>query len=97
MAASHCVLAVRSDAKQFATPRSVQRVHKLADRIKYDLRCMPVEHWDGDEVQADQNAAVAESQTHVKERLVAMRTVITRERKWPDGSVTHEDRNLLRV
>ena len=38
---------------QFATPRSVQRVHKLADRIIYDLRCMPVEHWDGDEVQVD--------------------------------------------
>uniref|UniRef100_A0AAV1TYC3 Uncharacterized protein n=1 Tax=Peronospora matthiolae TaxID=2874970 RepID=A0AAV1TYC3_9STRA len=34
-AASHCALAVRSDAKQFTTPRSVQRVHKLADRIKY--------------------------------------------------------------
>ena len=78
MASSHCVLAVRSNAKLFATPRSEQRFHKLADRIKYDLRCMPVEHWDGDEVQVDQDAAVAESQAHVKERLAAMRADITR-------------------
>ena len=97
MGASHCVLAVRSDAKQFATPRSVQRVHKLADRIKYDLRCMSVDYWDSDEVQVDQDAAVAESQTHVKEQLAAMRAAITRERKCPDGRVTHEVRNSLQV
>ena len=58
---------------------------------------MPVEHWDGDDVQVDQDAAITESHTHVKEPLAAMRTVVTRERKFSDGSVTHEDRNLLRV
>jgi len=48
---------------------------------------VPLEHWDGDQMQIGQDAVDTDAYAHVKERTVAMRAAIPSNRECPDRRV----------
>ena len=58
---------------------------------------MAVNYWYGEEMHIDQDASVADTQTHVVKRLATMRATVARERKRSDGHVIQDIRDSLQV
>ena len=61
------------------------------------LFCMAIKQWYGDEMHIEQDASIANTQTHVEKRLAAMRATVARERKRSDGHVIQDIRDSLQV
>jgi hypothetical protein len=87
MASSHYVLAIGRHRHELGTPNhhhTAQHIHKAGYQVENVLDSVPLEYWDGDQVQIGQDTVDANVNAHVEEQAATMRATIPNNRKCPN-------------
>jgi hypothetical protein len=87
MAFGHCVLAIGRHGHKLAMldlHHVVQHIQEAGSQVENVFGSVPLEHWDGDQVQIGHDVADVDTNAHVDERVAMMCVAILGNQKCLD-------------